>query len=191
MKVVCGSCGTHLKANDELAGKTAKCPKCGNPIEIQVDRPRGERVRISPATDRQKDYAVSLGIEFSPDVNRKDISKLIDAVVQKEDDERFDRLEELSRRENKAWQEMREEVLAEIDEEDCRLSVASPKQMVNEFSNRNRGAILISFDRDEVSDFGQLANVNFEISFSDDIAESEMRSVLMSLGYQLFKQSSN
>lgn len=85
-------------------------------------------------------YATELGISFPPDINRRDISKLIDAAIEKRDDERFRRLMELGNRESQAWREMREAVLKEIDEEDCRLSVARPQQMVDELANRNLAA---------------------------------------------------
>lgn len=189
MNVTCGSCGVNLQAKDELAGKTAKCPKCGNAIEIPKPTPPAAKAKIPPATERQKEYATSLGIKFPRDINRKDLSELIDAAAQQRDEERFKRLNELSDHESAAWQKMREEVLAEIDEEDCRLSKAEPAQMLEELANRNRGAILISFDWDDAIDFEDLTGAKFGIEFSDDMAESDMRSVLMSLGAAMLRQS--
>jgi hypothetical protein len=187
MKVVCRTCNANLQARNELAGKTAKCPKCGNPVAVPNSVPRSKGT-VPLATDRQNEFAASLGIDFPPDINRREISELIDAAVQKQDDERFDRLEEFSRRESDAWREMREEVLAEIDEKDCRLSIARPKQMVDELANRNRGAILISFDFNDVDDFDHLSDVNFAISFTDDMTESDMRSVVMSIGLTMLNK---
>lgn len=34
--VACGSCGSRMNAPDHAAGKTAKCPKCSNPITVPV-----------------------------------------------------------------------------------------------------------------------------------------------------------
>jgi predicted RNA-binding Zn-ribbon protein involved in translation (DUF1610 family) len=34
IKVTCPSCNASLKTKDSLAGKRAKCPHCGNPIQI-------------------------------------------------------------------------------------------------------------------------------------------------------------
>ncbi|HUT12075.1 MAG TPA: hypothetical protein VMY42_16355 [Thermoguttaceae bacterium] len=178
MNVTCGNCGVNLKAKDELAGKTAKCPKCGCAIEIPSLVPPPVKARIPLATERQKEYATSLDIEFPPDISRKEISDLIDAAVQKRDDERFRRLDELSDRESEAWQKLRAEILAELDVEDCRLSKAEPSQMLEEFGNRNRGAILISFDWDDGIDFEDLTGVKFSVEFSDDMDESNVGSVL-------------
>jgi len=186
MNLICGSCGKKLKAKDELAGKTAKCPKCGNAIEIPRAAPN---TKIPPATERQKDYATSLGIDFPSDIDRKEISQLIDTAVQQRDERRFKQLSELSDRESEAWRAMREEVLAEIDEEDCRLSKAQQDQMVEELANRNRGAILISFALDDVVDFEDLTGVRFELSFSEDLDESEMHSVLMWMGAAMLRRS--
>lgn len=185
MKVICGSCGVNLKARDELAGKTAKCPKCGSAVEVPTARPRPTKGNVPRATERQKEYATELGIDFSPDIDRRAISELIDVAVQKRDDERYDKLEELSDRESQAWKEMRESVLEEIDEEDCRLSRAQPSQMIEELSNRGRCSVLITFDFDDVSDFGDLTGAHFQVQFSDDMEKSDMQSILMGLGLQM------
>lgn len=34
----CPSCGKRLKAPDSAAGKRAKCPQCGNPVEIPAEK---------------------------------------------------------------------------------------------------------------------------------------------------------
>ena len=130
IQIMCGSCNAELKAKPEWAGKRAKCAKCGATIEIPAPVQPKVQDDAPPATDRQKEYAKSLGIDFPDNINRKDISKLIGDSVAKGDDERFERLEELSRREGKAWEEMRQEVLAEIDAEDCRLSKATKSQII-------------------------------------------------------------
>jgi hypothetical protein len=185
MKVVCNSCGVNLKAPEELAGKTAKCPKCGNPVDVPTVLTRKSKTSIPPATERQREYAIELGIDFPPDINRRDISKLIDAAVEKRDDERLQRLEELGNRESEAWTQMREAVLKEIDEEDCRLSVARPQQMVDELANRNLGAVLIWFDIDDIDELVRHAKgVSFTATFADIITASEVRSILSAIGLE-------
>jgi hypothetical protein len=188
MKVVCSTCGVNLKAPDELAGKTAKCPKCGNAVEVPESTQPAKRIPIPPATERQKEYASELGIVFPPDINRRDISSLIDAAIQKRDNERFQRLDELGKRENEAWQQMREAVLKEIDEEDCRISAAQPKQMIDELADRGFGAILIWFDIDDLDHLiSNSPDVKVNVSFADLISEMEMRSVLRVIGVEASK----
>jgi len=185
MKVVCGACGVNLKAPDELAGKNAKCPKCGNSVQIPATSAQKRKAPIPPATERQKKYARELGIDFPPDINRRDISNLIDAAIEKRDEERYQRLEEMSRRESKAWEEMREAVLKEIDEEDCRLSIARPQQMVDQLADRNSGAILIRFDIDDVDELLRHAKgVQFTVTYADIITASEARSILTAVGLE-------
>ena len=37
IQLTCASCGKRLHAKDELAGRMAKCPGCGQPIHIPAD----------------------------------------------------------------------------------------------------------------------------------------------------------
>jgi hypothetical protein len=126
-----------------------------------------------------------LGIDFPPDINRRDISHLIDTAVEKRDNGRFERLNELGDRESDAWREMREAVLKEIDEEDCRLSAATPQQMVDELADRNLGAILIWFDPDDVDGLVRhVKGVKFTATFADLISASDARAVLATVGLE-------
>jgi hypothetical protein len=59
--------------------------------------------------------------------------------------------------------------------------------MVEELSNRNRGAILISFDFDDVNDLDDLKDVSFNISHSESMTQEEMRSVILCIGATMFK----
>ncbi len=81
------------------------------------------------------------------------------------------------------------EVIAEIEEEDCLLSKATPAQMLEELANRNRGEILISFDWDDDIDFDDLVGRSFGIEFSEDLDESDMRSILLWMGAAMMGQS--
>lgn len=122
-----------------------------------------------------------LGIGFSANINRRDISKLIDAAIVKQDDERYKRLDDLSDRESEAWKEMRKEVLAEIDAEDCRLSKAMPSQIVEALSDRGLAAILITMPSDDIIDFDDLTGVKVDISFSDEMTQENMESAMLIL----------
>ena len=167
MNVICGNCGVNLKARDELAETTAKCPQCGNAIEIPNPARPPVKAIISPATERQKEYATSLGIK-TKNGSRNSMRFMI----------------ERARRGRR-----RAEVLAELDEEDCRLSKAEPPQILEAFDKRGRGAILISFDWDDGIDFDDLAGAKFSIAFSDDLAESEVGSVLGMMGIAMTRRS--
>jgi len=196
IQLVCSGCNAKITAKDKLAGKRVKCPKCQTVLDIPVAEvedlsptPQETSKPIPPATDRQKEYALSLGIEFAPDINRREISELINEAVEKRDEERFRKLEELSDRESEAWNEIRREVLAQIDEEDCRLSKATPMQIVEELGTRGQGAVLITFELDEVEDFENLTGMHFVVSFSDDtMTEDEVMMVLGTLGYSAFEK---
>lgn len=187
MKIQCGQCNSALNVPDTAAGKRGKCPKCGAVVDVPAlplpsDTPSGPL-----ATDKQKDFARSLGVDFSPDITKSAISPLIDKAIAQEDEERFKKLDKIEDRESKAYEEMRTEILAEIDEEDCRLSKATPAQMVEEMENRDHGAILISFPIDDV-DFDNMAGAQLAVSFSDNLSEAEMNAVLFGLGAMMARQ---
>jgi hypothetical protein len=188
MNIICSGCQTKLKVDDTFAGKRGKCPKCGALLEISTVPASEAKSNTELATERQKEYANSLGIEFSPNISKKQMSQLIDTAVHRSDEERFKKLEELSNHESKAWQEMREQVLAEIDEDDCRLSKATPDQIVEELGNRDLGAILISFKRNDI-DFENLTGAKFDVSFSDNLTDAEMRALLVGLGAVVVRQA--
>ena len=188
MRIECAQCSAALKVSDGLAGKRGKCPKCGAVIDIPASRQASGAESVPPATDKQKDYARSLGIEFAPGITKGDMSALISKGVDQRDDERLTKLDQLSNHESKAYKEIRAEILAEIDEEDCRLSKATPSQMVEEMETRDHGAILISFPIDEV-DFENIAGAKFNVSFSDNLSETEMRAALVGLGSLVARQA--
>lgn len=41
IELTCPSCNRKLRAKAELAGRTGKCPNCGQPIRVAVDAPEG------------------------------------------------------------------------------------------------------------------------------------------------------
>jgi len=171
MNFTCSVCQTNIKVDESISGQPVKCPKCGIVLEIPKVSSEGLKYNTTPATEPQKEYARSLGIDFPLDITKKEISKLIDEAVQRRDDERFTILNKLGEKESKAYQNIRDEILSEIDEEDCRLSKATPSQMVEELENRSLGAILIFFDPDKV-DFSNITGSEFGVSFSDNLTGS-------------------
>lgn len=177
--ITCSNCGAVLKAKAEWAGKRAKCSKCGEAIEIPAPEKPKAQDNIPLATERQKEFARSLDIQFSDKINRRDISKLIDSAVKKDDGERYKRLDDLGDRESQAWGEMRKEVIAEIDAEDCRISRATPSQIVEALSDRGLAAILITMPLDDIVDFDDLTGVKAELSFSDEMTQDDMESALL------------
>jgi hypothetical protein len=128
------------------------------------------------ATQRQRDFAKSLGIEFPENVTKSEIGRLIGEA-------RVRRDEELEARHGKAWEEARKQIIAEIDEDDCRLSKATPAQMVDELCNRDLGAVLVFFKLNEV-DLDHLEGAHVGIHFSDNLTEAQMYAVLGVLGVQ-------
>lgn len=92
ISVFCESCKSSFKARDQDAGKRGKCPRCGAPIAvphapeppalpvpavpIEVP-PQPASVPADPATERQKEYATSLGISFPLNIDKGTMSTLI------------------------------------------------------------------------------------------------------------------
>jgi predicted nucleic acid-binding Zn-ribbon protein len=163
ISVVCPSCSSQFNAPDEAAGKTGHCPKCGSPILIPVpSRP--------PATQRQKDYARELGIDFAPDIDRRAISRLIDDAIAKRDCERIDRLNEI---------ESREAIVAE----GLRLRDATTDEMMNELCERGLAAVLITMNRADVTDFGELNGVTSSWCYTErNMSRQDVDYVLLTAG---------
>lgn len=93
MNIKCSSCKASLKVPDNLAGKRGKCPKCSAVIEIPILPSQFTEPSGPPATEKQKEYARSLGIDFPPDITKKEISALISKAADQKDDERFSKLD--------------------------------------------------------------------------------------------------
>ncbi len=189
IRTVCSSCEAVLNVKDEYAGKRGKCPKCGEAVHVpeaaEEESAKSPTPRVPPATERQKVYATQLGIEFDENINCREISELIDAAVERRDEERYQRLEQLQQGESEARAKMREEVLRELDDEDPRLNNASPQDMVQEISNRGDAAIMITFDPGAVDEnFGAGTVINHW--FSDDLTHEDMRKVVMAIAGQFF-----
>lgn len=116
---------------------------------------------------------MELGIQFDANISRRELSRLIDAAVEKRDEERYRRLEQLQEREREAWARMREEVLHELNEEDPRLNNASPQDMVEEIGNRGDAAIMITFDPEDIAQSFRRGKTQMGVYFSDDFEQEE------------------
>jgi len=44
IECVCQHCGSKLRADESKAGKTAKCPRCGHPVQIPKAQPELDTV---------------------------------------------------------------------------------------------------------------------------------------------------
>jgi hypothetical protein len=142
----------------------------------------------SLATERQKEYARSLGIDFNERITRAEISKLIDDAEKAQIEKRYQVLDDLEQRESEAWEKMRAQVLAEIDPEDCPLSKADTSQIVESLSKRRLAAILITIPWDSVHDFDDLRGTTFQISFADDMTLDEVEKVIISSAMTIMEQ---
>jgi len=189
IQFICVACNAVLKAKPEMVGKSGTCPECGSPLAVPPPDKPPSKSPGPPATERQKEYARALGIEFADNVTRREISELLDRAVAAQVEERYQRLDELSHRESEAWQKMREEVLAEIDAEDCRLSKAEPSKIVETLSDRGFASILITIPWDDIEDFHDLRGVTGQIEFCDDMTQDDMEAVIRSYAYDIMKRN--
>jgi len=169
----CDGCGSVLSVPDDKAGKQGKCPKCGTIVEVPKPPPQPVTAGPKLATERQINYAVSLGIECRPGMTSKDLSKLITAV----EDKRLEKMNELNDRESETYARIQAEVLAQVDEEDCRLSKATPQQMADEFPRRNPYLVAIVLVLDcsspETHEMGKVT-----IKYSGNITETNAKTTL-------------
>lgn len=200
LRFSCPSCGSAIVGKASHAGKTLPCPKCKSSIIV----PAGEEV-ISPsatatrdpvqarepvpATQKQRDFATSLGIKFSDDIDKESLSNLIDEAVIKRDDERYDRIAEMEDRESKVRREIRAEVeaqiIAEHDADFQRLDTATVPQIIESLSSREIGAIIITFDYDKLNGFETLEGIDFSLRHTDDIDKDDMKKLMLMLGMKL------
>jgi|GEM_PF-2473693 len=189
-RIECSHCNTSLKVKKELAGRKGKCPKCGTKIVIPIplDESPETSPPIPPATERQKEFASSLGIEFAPDINRREISVLLDRAVQARDDERFDLLQKLDQKEGKHWEEMKQQVIAEMDADDLPLSKAPIGRITEALDDRGLASILIAIPWDDIVDFDDLAGANVQISFGDMMQQEDMEAVVMQIAANIMKR---
>ena len=53
IKFVC-TCGKHLKARDDMAGRRSACPRCGSPVGIPSLRPTHAGTSAAPLTPTER-----------------------------------------------------------------------------------------------------------------------------------------
>jgi hypothetical protein len=90
IELICVHCERVLKVKDSYAGKTGECPYCRGKVQVpQVTvspftppvnpKVTGKREpKLIPPTEKQLDYAQSLGIDIPDGVSRGDLSRMID-----------------------------------------------------------------------------------------------------------------
>lgn len=189
-QIVCGECGAKLNVKAKLAGRSAKCPKCGQQIHIPSDLGQSTKAKppIPPATDRQKEYATSLGIEYPPNINRRDISDLIDKAVNERDAERYETLEELDKKEGELWEQAKAEVIAEMGPDDLPLSKAAPEQIVEALDDRGLASLLITMPWDDVIDFEDLTGVKAQTYLPDSMTVEDFHAVIIQFASNIMNQ---
>jgi len=137
------------------------------------------------ATQKQIAFATELGIKLPPNINRREISGLIDAALAEQDAARIKRLEALQNNEFAVRKELRDEILAELDETDPRISKATKEQIMEGLSYRDIGALLVTFDFGVLGGVDDLRGETFDVDMTDDIDEDDMARILINLGGQL------
>ena len=190
----CTSCNARLQAKPKLAGKTLACPKCK--AQLIVPQPETAAPPIAesaekkapPATEKQKAFATELGISFPDDIDRRAISALIDDALAKQDDARYQRLNALQHKESKIREELRDEILAECDEEDPRMSVATTAQILDGLAQRDVGAILITFEYGVLSGVDDLTGEKFGLHGTDDLNEDDIKTIVSWLGMAMLRR---
>lgn len=189
-KIICGNCNAKLTVKARLAGKTAMCPQCAGTIHIPADLAveQGTKPPIPPATSRQKEYAASLEIEFPADINRRDISALIERAVTQHDDERYERLEELDKKEGALWEQAKAEVLSDFSPDELPISKASPKQIVEALDERGLATLLITVPWDDIDDFRDLTGARADVYFADSITVEDFQSVILMISANIINQ---
>lgn len=181
VSITCGNCKSELKVKQRLAGRDINCPKCGNAITVTsatLPPPEAKKSDIPPATERQKEFALTLGISFSPDINRRDISALIEKAIAKRDEERDTTIQDWSQREGEFWEEAKKSVLAEMGSDEVPVSKATPRQIIDALDERGIAAILIMVPWDDVTDFSNLQGLEVSLSYSDTMSKADYESLI-------------
>lgn len=165
-QLTCPGCGAIHAVDEQYVGKMGKCNKCGTRILLQpqpIEKASApptppaqakSRRKDRPATDKQKAFALDLGIEFEEGISAKRLSQLIDAAL--------------------AYEEAVDSGQVEVQLKTLRK--CEPSDMVEALRNRGESAILVHWDSAAASseeDFGG------GISFSDNLSEEQMFSMLV------------
>lgn len=187
VSTACPHCDAKLKVKAEKIGKTATCPGCQQLIKIEVLTPTVAPIpalRLSgsdlPATEKQKQFATSLGCEFSDSITRGEISSLIERGKERQEQGRYESMVALQNREQSAIAAVRTELLQEMSD-DPQVSMATVRQMVDSLDDQNLAAILITMPFDQIDEFHALNGVDVRITSSNSMSDSEVVSVLQQI----------
>ncbi|MBN1554609.1 MAG: hypothetical protein JXA11_07675 [Phycisphaerae bacterium] len=169
MQFKCSACNTSIKVSDKQAGKKGKCLNCGAVIEIPALPIQPTQNKKQPISEKQKNKGDNRKKDMLDEIQRKEYARM--------SGELFARADFLTK-------------IMEAGEKEVKLSKATPGQIVEEFAHRKEAAILISFPIDSI-DFENASSITgaeFHISFSDNLSEAEMRSILFGMGLQIARQ---
>lgn len=141
---------------------------------------------IPVATKKQKEFAANLGIEFQANINREVISKLIDAALEKQSNDR----QREPAADDGLHDRIREEVLAEMRESgDIPLSKATPEDVANHFENVRDIDMVILFSNNkgfetiieaqQTENFGLLKGTHLAGLKPDWMDKADLKSLLL------------
>jgi len=168
IQVTCSGCGATFNVDEKHIGKTGKCAKCGNRVPIvpvldeEEEEPLVTHVELPPlppkpnrpprrASEKQKAYAADLGIVFDENITSREISKLINAALAREDGIDYGEIQ--------------------IEKYLKTLNKCEPSDMVDAMQKRGMCAFMFYWSPQEArteNDF----DVN--ISFSDNLTERQV-----------------
>ena len=207
--VVCDHCGRAIKLKDSCAGSTGQCPFCNQQITVPKsnnnDKPATavsvatsarESNRIEP-TQKQLDFAESLGISIPKDISRGDLSRLIDerlenapatesqkdflrelgvsfpeSIMTKQAGLLLDAAMDLRGQLQKTVSQEQEDYLMSLKEEVALTQHATEDQLLEELRNRGtRFAILMVDDAADDADEGA---VKGRLFWTDDLSKEDV-----------------
>ena len=106
---------------------------------------------------------------------------MIDAAIIKRDDDLYNRLDEIQEKESRIREELREEIMAECDEVDPRLSVATPEQIINALDFRMTGGILVTFEYGKfagIEELEEFIGKTAHMKFTSDVDAEDVYRIL-------------
>ena len=195
VEAVCRKCSARLRVRSEIIDRNPRCPKCNETIFDQTAAIAKNVVAKStgktdlPATEKQIEYAESLGCQFSKPITRAAISELIDSQLAINDARRTEVIERLQNRESEAVEAVRRELLEEMAD-DPQVSKATPRQMIDSLDAQGFAAVLITMPFDQIDSFEDLRGVPTQMSSSEEMSSQESAHVLMGVAQALYKKYS-
>jgi hypothetical protein len=172
--VKCDGCGIIFSVDEKYVGKIGKCAKCGNRIPIVApsvsegeEEPSVTNIEMPPlpqkpnrsprpATTKQKAFAEDLGIEFDEKITSREMSKLIDAA--------------LARQDNVDCGEV------QIESHLKTLNKCHPSDMVEAMQKKGMCAFMFHWDPCETQSCGELT---VRIAFSDNLTEKQVHKMII------------